>query len=107
MRRFLPYLLYLRGRRLALVVALLCGAVSGLVYGYGLPKVTSAVFPKIFTNAAGEEDTLPLPRGTSGVLLTPLSCRGARAGAVSSSQEEANPESIKARRTLPRRQIVL
>src|SRR5882724_9219069 len=107
MRRFLPYLLYLRGRRLALVVALLCGAVSGLVYGYGLPKVMSAVFPKIFTNAAGEEDTLPLPRGKSGVLLSPLSPQAAPAGALTSAQEEANTESIKARRTLPRRQIVL
>ena len=54
MRRFLPYLQYLRGRRLALVIALLCGAVSGLVYGYGLPKVMNEVFPKIFTNAVGE-----------------------------------------------------
>jgi hypothetical protein len=33
MRRFLPYLSYLRGRRTVLVVALICGAISGLVFG--------------------------------------------------------------------------
>src|SRR5258708_37095475 len=49
MRRFLPYLSYLRGRRAHLVLALLCGAVGGLVFGRGLPLVIYRIFPRIFT----------------------------------------------------------
>jgi len=49
MRRFLPYLRYLKGRRLTLALALLCGAVSGVVYGQGVPLVIYKLFPTIFT----------------------------------------------------------
>jgi subfamily B ATP-binding cassette protein MsbA len=49
MRRFLPYLRYLKGRRVALAIALLCGAVSGVVYGQGVPLVIYKLFPTIFT----------------------------------------------------------
>ena len=37
MKRFLPYLRYLRGRRIALMSALIFGAISAVVYGWGLP----------------------------------------------------------------------
>ena len=50
MKRFLPYLTYLRGHRTYLFLALICGAISGLVYGRGLPMVIYKVFPRIFTD---------------------------------------------------------
>ena len=53
MKRFLPYLRYLRGRRIALMSALIFGAISAVVYGWGLPTVMKDVFPKIFTDASG------------------------------------------------------
>ncbi len=105
MKRFLPYLKYLRGRRLALVIALLCGAISGIVYGYGLPKVMNEVFPKIFTNASGGEDALPFGKPKSGGLLPSLSSSASASAALTPAEQAANTESIKARRTLPRRQI--
>ena len=47
MRRFRPYLKYLRGHRAYLSFALICGAISGLVYGRGLPYVIYQILPKI------------------------------------------------------------
>ncbi|MBS0663153.1 MAG: ABC transporter ATP-binding protein [Verrucomicrobia bacterium] len=58
MNRFLPYLKYLRGHRTYLVFALLCGAISGLVFGRGLPVVINDVFPRIFTAGARSLPTL-------------------------------------------------
>ncbi len=69
MKRFLPYLRYLRGHRTYLVLALLCGAISGLVFGGGLPWVTRKVFPYIFT--AGPR-TLPAAAVVGYSLLLPL-----------------------------------
>lgn len=59
MKRFLPYLRYLRGRRTALGLALLCGAISGAVYGFGMPRVINDIFPRIFTDAAGASAPAP------------------------------------------------
>lgn len=69
MRRFLPYLSYLRGRRTYLVLALLCGAISGLVFGRGLPMVIQEVFPRIFTEGSR---TLPAVQVVGYALLIPL-----------------------------------
>lgn len=69
MKRFLPYLRYLRGRRTYLFFALLCGAISGLVFGRGLPMVINDVFPKIFTEGPR---TLPLWEVMRYALLIPL-----------------------------------
>jgi subfamily B ATP-binding cassette protein MsbA len=99
MRRFLPYLRYLRGRRTALVFALVFGAISGGVYGFGLPRVMNKVFPKIFTDAAGREvapvrlTANPTPRETNDLQPT-------------RAERIAENERIKQSRTLPARQIV-
>ncbi len=68
MKRFFPYLKYLRGRRVYLFFALLCGAVSGLVFGRGLPVVINDVFPRIFSD--GPRD-LPVPQIIGYALLIP------------------------------------
>ncbi len=105
MKRFLPYLRYLRGRRMALILALVCGAVSGLVYGFGLPKVMNEVFPKIFTNAAGQPDDIPLLKPG-----TPSASRSLNAVSPASSpipaEQLAAKERVRAGRTLSTRQIV-
>ncbi len=69
MRRFLPYLSYLRGRRTYLVIALVCGAISGLVFGRGLPLVINNVFPRIFVEGPR---TLPTVEVIGYALLIPL-----------------------------------
>ncbi|MSU73481.1 MAG: ABC transporter ATP-binding protein [Opitutus sp.] len=69
MRRFLPYLSYLRGRRTHLVLALLCGAISGLVFGRGLPMVIQEVFPRIFTEGSR---VLPTAQIVGYALLIPM-----------------------------------
>jgi subfamily B ATP-binding cassette protein MsbA len=102
-KRFLPYLGYLRGRRLALALALFCGAISGLVYGFGLPKVMNEVFPKIFTNAAGQPDTTPLLKpGTPAASHAPV----ALAPPPTPAEQLAAKERTRASRTLSTRQIV-
>jgi subfamily B ATP-binding cassette protein MsbA len=104
MRRFLPYLKYLRGHRLALVAALLCGAISGIVYGYGLPAVMHKVFPKIFVNASGKTDEVPLPGLNAGRALAPASPTSV--ATPTPEEQAAELASIKAHRTLPRREII-
>ncbi len=103
MKRFLPYLRYLRGRRLALALALVCGAISGLVYGFGLPKVMNEVFPNIFTNASGQPDTTPLIKASAlpaaGTATPPVV-------ALSKAEQLAANARIKAGRTLSSRQVV-
>ncbi len=69
MKRFLPYLKYLRGHRTYLVFALVCGAISGLVFGRGLPVVINSVFPRIFTDGPR---TLPALEIIGYALLIPL-----------------------------------
>ncbi|MDB6170348.1 MAG: msbA [Verrucomicrobia bacterium] len=69
MKRFLPYLKYMRGRRTYLVLALLCGAISGLVFGRGLPVVINEVFPRIFTDGPR---TLPALQVVGYAMLIPL-----------------------------------
>jgi len=68
MKRFLPYLKYLRGRRLALVVALICGGISGLASGAGPATVIKKVFPMIFTDGPR---TLPVVAIVGFALLIP------------------------------------
>ena len=68
MRRFLPYLKYLRGRRTYLALALLFGAISGLVYSRGLPLVIHDVFPRIFTDGPR---TLPMMQVIGYAMLIP------------------------------------
>ncbi len=102
MKRFLPYLRYLKGRRVALALALICGAVSGLVYGYGLPKVINEVFPKIFTDDTGQPaaaallkpSTQPTP-GTTALAIAPTQ-----------AEQLAAKDRIRAARTLSPREII-
>jgi subfamily B ATP-binding cassette protein MsbA len=99
--RFLPYLKYLKGRRLALSLALACGAISGLVYGYGLPKVINEVFPKIFTDDTGQ------PSGTN--LIKSPTRSAAKADntlPVSKDEQLAAQQRIRAGRTLSGYEIV-
>ena len=99
--RFLPYLKYLKGRRLALSLALACGAISGLVYGYGLPKVINEVFPKIFTDDTG------LPSATN--LIKSPTRSAAKADntlPVSTDEQLAAQQRIRAGRTLSGYEIV-
>ena len=69
MKRFLPYLKYLRGHRTYLVFALVCGAISGLVFGRGLPFAMYTIFPRIFTEGPR---TLPTMEVMGYALLIPL-----------------------------------
>ena len=99
--RFLPYLKYLKGRRLALSLALVCGAISGLVYGYGLPKVINEVFPKIFTDDTGQ------PSGTN--LIKSPTRSAAKADntlPVSTDEQLAAQQRIRAGRNLSGYEIV-
>ncbi len=105
MRRFLPYMRYLRGRRFALVTALLCGAISALVYGYGLPTVINDVFPKIFTEAPGEPVATAPPRAKTASALASLLPEH-QASKQSVAEQAAQTERIKATRTLPPRVVV-
>lgn len=106
MRRFLPYLRYLKGRRIALAAALLCGAISAVVYGLGLPTVVEVVFPKIFTEPAGL--IAPAQPGTKESKLTQFTnfMRGRNTDGPSKEERAARTEEIKATRTLPARDVI-
>ncbi len=109
MRRFLPYLRYLRGRRLALVAALICGAISAWVYGYGLPTVINDVFPEIFTVPAGAVPATPSATTAGPVQKQSWTARLVpwRKGAGAAPLvDAATTERIKATRTLPIGQIL-
>jgi subfamily B ATP-binding cassette protein MsbA len=97
---------YLRGRRLALVAALLCGAISAWVYGYGLPTVINDVFPQIFTEPAAVAVVPASPPAKSNLSwtekLNPLRRRAGAAPLV----DAATTDQIKATRTLPVSQIL-
>jgi subfamily B ATP-binding cassette protein MsbA len=49
MRRFRPYFRYLRPHRGLLAIGIVCGVLSGVATGAGLPLMTSTVFPVIFS----------------------------------------------------------
>jgi subfamily B ATP-binding cassette protein MsbA len=51
-RRFRPYLGYLRQQRGLLIVAILCGILAGVASGFGLPYMVKKVFPVIFAQNA-------------------------------------------------------
>lgn len=48
MRRFVPYLRFLKAVRTPLIAAILCGVVYGLANGAGLPLMAKVIFPRIF-----------------------------------------------------------
>jgi ATP-binding cassette, subfamily B, bacterial MsbA len=54
MKRFLPYLRYLRQVRTPLIIAIICGLIYGAASGYGLPYMLKKVFPVIFGKDAPE-----------------------------------------------------
>ncbi len=93
--RFLPYLKYLKDRRLALSLALVCGAISGLVYGYGLPKVINEVFPKIFTDDTGQPTVTNLIKAP-----TRSAAKADNTLPVSTDEQLAAQQRIRAGRTL-------
>ena len=99
--RFLPYLKYLKGRRLALSLALICGAISGLVYGYGLPKVINEVFPKIFTDDTGQPSATNLIKSP-----TRFAAKTDNTLPVSTDEQLAAQQRIRAGRTLSGYEIV-
>ena len=105
MKRFLPYLRYLRGRRIALMSALIFGAISAVVYGWGLPTVMKDVFPKIFTDASGAPATAT---GMSAVSPFGSSESPSPADSVHRDPDDrtAEIERIKAQRTLSPRQVL-
>lgn len=101
MRRFLPYLRYMRGRRIALGAALLCGAISALVYGFGLPTVMQGVFPRIFTEPPGLHATVAAQEHESTLaLLRSVFASGAATKAAAAERADDTAR-IKATRTLP------
>ncbi len=104
MKRFLPYLRYLRGRRLALTFALIFGAMSAIVYGYGLPTVMNEIFPRIFTDAAGNE-VAPVAK-IGGMPKFWFSSKPGPSQAEIAEQA-ARTEQIKAHRTLPPQDVAL
>jgi ATP-binding cassette, subfamily B, bacterial MsbA len=48
MRRFRPYISYLKAVRGPIIGALLCGILYGAANGAGLPLMVKMVFPRIF-----------------------------------------------------------
>lgn len=106
MRRFLPYLRYLRGRRLALATALLCGAISALVYGFGLPTVMDEVFPAIFTEPpALHQPTEPRKKETKWQMVTRM-LHHSDVSEQRAAADRAVTAQIRATRTLPRRDVI-
>ncbi len=69
MKRFRPYLHYLRAVRSPLAGALLCALFYGVASGFGLPYMCSNVFPRFFP---GEQFDPTHPPTTSDLLLTAL-----------------------------------
>jgi ATP-binding cassette, subfamily B, bacterial MsbA len=52
MRRFLPYLKFLKAVRKPLIGAIACGLVYGVANGAGLPLMAKEIFPRIFGEGA-------------------------------------------------------
>lgn len=55
LKRFRPYFSYLRPHRRLLILAIVCGVISGVASGAGLPLMVKKVFPVVFA-----KDALPL-----------------------------------------------
>jgi subfamily B ATP-binding cassette protein MsbA len=51
MRRFRPYFRYLRPHRGLLAIGIVCGVLSGVASGFGLPLMTIKVFPVMFSQS--------------------------------------------------------
>src|SRR5580700_65457 len=49
MRRFFPYLKYLKRVRLALAAGILCGVLYGAVNGLGVPLMVKIIIPRVLT----------------------------------------------------------
>lgn len=51
MRRFRPYLRYILPHRGLLVIGIICGVLSGVATGAGLPLMINTIFPVIFSDS--------------------------------------------------------
>jgi subfamily B ATP-binding cassette protein MsbA len=51
MRRFRPYFRYLQPHRALLALGIICGVLSGVASGFGLPFMTIKVFPVMFSSS--------------------------------------------------------
>ncbi|HXC02307.1 MAG TPA: ABC transporter transmembrane domain-containing protein, partial [Opitutaceae bacterium] len=60
MRRFYPYLKYLKAVRWPLIGGILCGLVAGAANGAGLPAMAKFIFPRIFDAHAARLTTIQL-----------------------------------------------
>jgi len=60
MRRFVPYLKYLRAVRGPLIGSIVCGILYGAIYGAGLPLMVKKVLPHIFGEQRQELTALQL-----------------------------------------------
>ncbi len=89
---------YLRRRRWALVLALLCGAISGIVYGFAFPRVMNDIFPQIFTDASGHA-AAPALNKAARVSLFDLS------SANSGTEDPGQVAAVQANRSLSPRQV--
>lgn len=57
MRKFLPYIRFLKTVRKPLIAAIICGLIYGAANGAGLPLMAKKVFPRIFGEGAVALDT--------------------------------------------------
>jgi subfamily B ATP-binding cassette protein MsbA len=60
MRRFYPYIKYLKAVRWSLIGGILCGLIAGAANGAGLPAMAKYIFPRIFDSHAARLTTLQL-----------------------------------------------
>ena len=87
LKRFRPYLRYIRDVRGIILLALLCGLIYGVANGAGLPLMAKYVFPRIFPQEivaqgnAGSSTKLDLP-GTAAVPAQTSTVSGDRSGST-------------------------
>jgi subfamily B ATP-binding cassette protein MsbA len=60
MRRFFPYIKYLKAVRWPLIGGILCGLIAGAANGAGLPAMAKFIFPRIFDAHATRLTTIQL-----------------------------------------------
>ncbi len=58
MRRFFPYLKYLRKVRIALIAGVLCGILYGIVGGLGMPLMIKYVIPRVLVSDPAPTQTI-------------------------------------------------